>query len=169
MKKGDTMKVAINKCWGGFGLSHQATKRLAELEGRQCFFFKNARKENGEIDLDHLIPIETDKLGSEFMWYAYDVPNPDEVLPSRGKEWNALSQEEKRRCNEEWSEHSLYYGRMEGRRSDPLLIQALEELGDEANGKHAEIHIIEIPDGVDYEIDEYDGMETIHEKHRSWG
>ena len=28
--------------------------------------------------------------------------------------------------------------------------------------------IIEIPDDIEWEIDNYDGIESIHEKHRSW-
>ena len=54
-------------------------------------------------------------------------------------------------------------------REDSALIQVIEEFGREASGRHAELEIVEIPDGVDYEIDDYDGMESIHEKHRSWG
>ena len=43
-----------------------------------------------------------------------------------------------------------------------------KELGDKANGRFAEIQIIEIPDDVEWEIDEYDGVETVREKNRSW-
>jgi hypothetical protein len=48
------------------------------------------------------------------------------------------------------------------------LVQVVEELGKEANGNYAKLEIIEIPDDVDWEIDEYDGMEHIAEKHRTW-
>lgn len=41
-------------------------------------------------------------------------------------------------------------------------------MGKKASGKCAELKVIEIPDGVDWEIDDYDGIETVHEKHRSW-
>jgi hypothetical protein len=55
-------------------------------------------------------------------------------------------------------------------RADPVLIAVIEELGSEkASGDFAKLHIVEIPDGVDWEIDEYDGIESISEKHRSWG
>jgi hypothetical protein len=54
-------------------------------------------------------------------------------------------------------------------RTDPRLIQAIEELGEkESSGKLAKVHIIEIPDGIQYEIDEYDGVESVEEIHRSW-
>jgi len=53
-------------------------------------------------------------------------------------------------------------------RSDPHLVQAVEELGVRANGVHADLAIVEIPDGVQWEIAEYDGMEHVAEKHRRW-
>ena len=53
-------------------------------------------------------------------------------------------------------------------RNDPVLIKVVEALGEKANGTFAELKIVEIPDGTDWEIDEYDGSETIHEKHKSW-
>lgn len=53
-------------------------------------------------------------------------------------------------------------------RACPLLVKVVEELGKEANGTCAELKVVEIPDGIEWEIDEYDGMETVDEKHRSW-
>lgn len=54
-------------------------------------------------------------------------------------------------------------------RSDPRLITAIEKIGlKNSNGDFAKLKIIEIPDDIDWEIDEYDGVETVHEKHRSW-
>lgn len=48
-------------------------------------------------------------------------------------------------------------------RTNPLLIQVIEELGDEASGRFSKIKIIEIPDDMKYEIEDYDGMETVRE------
>lgn len=48
------------------------------------------------------------------------------------------------------------------------LIQVIEELGEDASGTCAKLVIVEIPDDVIWEIEEYDGWETIEEVHRSW-
>lgn len=53
-------------------------------------------------------------------------------------------------------------------RADPALVQAVEELGDKAWGRYAELKVVEIPDGVKYEIAEYDGLEHVVEQHCTW-
>ena len=53
-------------------------------------------------------------------------------------------------------------------RDDPALVKTVMDLGKKANGKHAELKIVEIPDDVDWEITEYDGLEQVEEKHRIW-
>ncbi len=55
-------------------------------------------------------------------------------------------------------------------RNDPRLIEIIERLGSEAcSGQHAKLKIVEIPNGIEWEIDEYDGMESVAEKHCTWG
>lgn len=53
-------------------------------------------------------------------------------------------------------------------RDDPALIQTVEALGREVNDRFASLEIIEIPDDVEWQIEEYDGTEWIAEKHRTW-
>lgn len=53
-------------------------------------------------------------------------------------------------------------------RTDPLLVEAVETLKEEANGNSAELKVVEIPDDIEYYIHEYDGYEEIHENHHSW-
>ena len=53
-------------------------------------------------------------------------------------------------------------------RNDPILVQVVETLGIEANDQFAKLHIVDIPDDVQWQIDEYDGMESVEEVHRSW-
>jgi hypothetical protein len=53
-------------------------------------------------------------------------------------------------------------------RNDPALIQVVEEMGEAANDLCAELKIVEIPEDVDWYIEDYDGNEHIAERHRTW-
>lgn len=46
-------------------------------------------------------------------------------------------------------------------RTDPVLVQVVEELGDAANDTYAALYIVELPAGTQYRIDEYDGNESV--------
>lgn len=58
--------------------------------------------------------------------------------------------------------------RWEIAREDPHLVQVVEELGAAANGPYAELKVVEVPDGVEWTIHEYDGCEWVAEVHRTW-
>ena len=53
-------------------------------------------------------------------------------------------------------------------RCDSTLINIIRTMGDLANDRYSRLKIVEIPDGTDYFIQEYDGMEWIAESHRTW-
>lgn len=110
-------RVVVNRCYGGFGLSHEAMLRYAELKGLSVY----PQKQSGYY-LYWLDPIERKK--------------------------------------------TLYESDIE--RDDEHLVQVVEEMGEAANGDYAELSVVEIPDDVQWQIDEYDGMETVEEAHRSW-
>lgn len=134
------MKVVINKCYGGFGLSHKATMRYAELKGIKLYpHTTDGRKKSGVKEWK-----EGDREPFFLMYYTAPQTGPktndDEYFDRPGRE----------------------------DRADPHLIQVVEELGEEANGKYAELSIVEVPDDVAWEIEEYDGTEWIAEKHRTW-
>ncbi len=42
-------------------------------------------------------------------------------------------------------------------RTNPKLIAVVEQLGEQANGGAADLRVVEIPDGVQWHIEEYDG------------
>jgi hypothetical protein len=46
-------------------------------------------------------------------------------------------------------------------RTDPILVQVVEELGKHANADFAKLKVVEIGEGVQYRISEYDGNEHI--------
>ena len=53
-------------------------------------------------------------------------------------------------------------------RDDALLVQLVEEMGEKADGEYADLVVVEVPDDVGWEIEDYDGMETIREVSRIW-
>jgi len=53
-------------------------------------------------------------------------------------------------------------------RADPALIQVVEELGKKSFDRYAKLRVVEIPEGVSWFIEEYDGLEHVSEKHRTW-
>ena len=53
-------------------------------------------------------------------------------------------------------------------RDDPYLIQTIRELGDAASSRFCTLKIVEVPADVDWEIGEYDGLEWVAERHRTW-
>jgi hypothetical protein len=116
------MKVVINRCYGGFGLSDQAVQRYAELKGINLVMEKS----------EHAI-------GSVF--YVDGIKD---------------------------DEHYFSYYDLSNDRTDPVLVQVVEELGDVANGFASELMIVDIPDDIEFTVEEYDGLEWVAEAHRTW-
>jgi len=155
------MEIVINKCYGGFSISLKAIKRMAELKGRKCYFF------DYDIKQEMYTPTTLD-LVTKWSTFAFDIPNPnDELAYPKRKNWLSLSTKEREEYNRKYESHLLPSRPTD--RTDADLIRVIRELGEEANGHCAELEIIEIPDGIEYNIDEYDGVESVHEVHRSWG
>lgn len=141
------MKVVINRCFGGFGLSHEAVMRYFEIKGITVY------PEQG-----------TDVWK---FWTYWTVKPEDRPETKEGERFYAMSLDERQAYNKIHSENTIY--ERDIARDDPALVQAVEELGDKANGSHAELAIVQIPDGVNWEISEYDGREHVAEKHQTWG
>ena len=53
-------------------------------------------------------------------------------------------------------------------RDDEHLIAVVELMGTEANTRFSKLKIVEIPDDVNWCIEEYDGKEWVAERHRTW-
>lgn len=53
-------------------------------------------------------------------------------------------------------------------RDDPLLVQVVESLGSAADGFCAELKVVEIPEGINWGIAEYDGREHLAQTHQTW-
>ena len=143
----------INACFGGFSLSNKGIKRYLELKGKKCYFYKNDFKikifeKTGEKNNVFLNYIFTKNFGDKFKDAEFISGGP------QNKKYKAI-----------WDYH---FSGGDISRDDEHLIQVVEELGEEANGECAKLEIVEIPNGVDWEKDEYDGIESVEEAHRSW-
>lgn len=138
------MKVVINACFGGFSVSKQAAEWMAE-RGHE-----HAQKELAECAKNNDFIQAFIKTGE---WPA----------ECRGFTRSMLEIDAK------YKGEARFYGHFsEVDRHDPLLVGAVEALGEAADGECAKLRVVEVPDGVDYEISEYDGNEHVAEKHRTW-
>jgi len=131
------MKVVINNCHGGFGLSDEAIERYIDLRG--LCLYKDVNSTWKTISY-YTVPV------AEFEESHQQDKKTGDYVKS-----NAL-------C---WSEYDI-------ERNDPLLIQVVEEMGENVNTRFSELKVVEIPDDVAWHIQEYDGLEWVAENHRTW-
>jgi len=141
------MKVVINKCYGGFGLSHAAVMRYGELKGMTLYPEKHPTYPS--------------------LTTYWTVPPESRLAPLSNGAFYAATQEERIESNRKYSQQTLDERVIA--RDDPALVQVVEELGKKASGRCASLQVVEVPDDVSWEIDEYDGMEHVAESHRTWG
>lgn len=152
------MKVVINVCYGGFSLSPQAVAAIAKRKGRPCYFFKSSLSGG-----DRFTRIEMPN-DSDFMWSAFDIENPNEILDQ--SDFHTWTMEQRQASNALYNKHA--HDMRPEDRSDTDLVAVVEELGEQSFGSCARLRVVEIPDGTEYEIEEYDGMEHVAEVHRTW-
>jgi len=137
------MKLVINRCYGGFGLSQKAVLLFAERKG---------------------FPLYPETKGPLNLTTYWKVPAEQRIKDYDN--WCQMSIEERKAYNATYSEQTL--NAREIPRDDSDLVFVVETLGDAASGDWAQLRVVEIPDGVDWEVNEYDGRETVEEKHRVW-
>lgn len=157
------MLVVINKCFGGFSLSNLAIKALCERKRIPCHFFT---REGFDGPWTRISDDEAFNSRSVFGPSAFRCEDPSGI-PNQGN-WHNMSMEERAESNRIYSEVMVPYGR-DLKREDVDLVAVVQTLGEKANGVCAKLDVVKIPDDVNWEIDEYDGNETIREVSRSWG
>lgn len=83
------------------------------------------------------------------------------------EEYNKIHNECKSSNNYRAS-NALYFLVKDIERTDSYLIQTILELGQRADGRCANLTVVDIPDNIKFTIEEYDGKEHIAEQHRTW-
>ena len=136
------MKIVINSCYGGFGLSYQGVMEYAKNKGIKLYGFIDESSRRIYSEHGETLDLNTTKA----LIHYTTKPVKDEKGLNRHY----------------WSDRGIS-------RDDEALIKTVQKLKKKANGNCAELKIVEIPDGIGYEIGEYDGIEHIAEKHRTWG
>lgn len=128
------MKIVINTCYGGFSISLAGLKRYYEIKfpERKLYFYKR-----------------------DFSTHIYTKVSEDKYDIIFDKDFgNTFKANEI--DNDVFNDH--FVSTYDFKRTDPVLIQVVEELGDKANGTCAELKVVEFS-GNKYRICEYDGME----------
>lgn len=139
------MKVVINKCYGGFSISEEAVYKIAELKGLTIY-----PEMYGYLGLDKIYWTCEEKPEG----YIEDI------------NFSKASIEDRIKSNYIFTENTI--SNRPSNRTCQFLIKAIEELGKNANGELSNLKIVEIPDEVEFTIEDYDGIEWIAEKHRVW-
>jgi hypothetical protein len=151
-----TQKIAINKCYGGFGLSIPATlEYYRRKNGAELHIYTEQRdpqtrmilRTKGGLNYHHKEP---EDIG-ERDWMCIHFSTLDKPAIT----------------DDELNDH--YFDYHDIPRDDPILTSLVEEMGSDVNSRYANLIIVEIPDGVKWTVSEYDGWETVEEEHRSWG
>lgn len=143
MSKAKIRKVVINRCHGGFSLSNDAMMFYAKKSGFKLYPFIAKRRTDGSVDFHN------------FEIYV-------------GQEDNFCIHYSKKPLKNGKYDEKAYFDARGFERDDPVLIAVVEELGAKANGRCADLKIAEIPSDVNFQIDEYDGLEQVEETHRTW-
>ena len=129
------MKIILNKCYGGFGISDKGYELYCKKKNLDLYRYTTDDSRFRKINKESYLTYYFTKDFGE----SGDKKNLD------------------------WDFHIYLDSRY---REDPVLIEVVEELGEEANGRYSNLQVVDIPDELryNYDIDEYDGIETLHRK-----
>lgn len=141
------MKIVLNGCYGGFGLSYEAMVLYWYARCRDLYFYRDISTYDGyskvqKYERISLANIQQQTKFNRLTGYIYCTTEdqgeyldhfPENVVSDRDID-----------------------------RTDPILISVVETMGSEAaSGRFAKLYIEEIPNGTQYKIDEYDGLEEL--------
>lgn len=137
-------KVILNKSYGGFSLSSKAYINYANKLNKKLYIYKF----NLDTQKYYLVNKKNinNKDSMNLLFLHYCFTNCGRVTQQLS---NTIDLDNKYR-------------------EDKTLIEVVEELGEEANTFASKLVVVEIPDDLDYMIDDYDGWETLHQKVQEW-
>lgn len=133
------MKVVINKGFHQFGLSLEALRKMFG----DVYVYQHDLLLDLYFRQDSLV--DRGSCSNNFIYSTHDY----------GKETLNIKEE-----------HRIYFDTID--RSLDKLVSIVEEMGEKAGSYGVFLSVIEIPDNVNWEIEEFDGQERIREVGRIW-
>jgi len=124
------MRVVINTCFGGFGISDEAAEWLINERGWTLTYYT---PKGNLFNPDADFVVNTEHIS---MMGLYSLAR--------------------------WRRHENEL------RCRPDLIDCIKTLGTKVNTRFSELKVVTIPNSIEWQIEEYDGIEHIAEKHRTW-
>ncbi len=144
------MKIILNKCFGGFGLSHVAKINLLEAKGLKVYAYRVEEHYNSDPYSEYTLR-KIDKFYKterRFETFVY-------LKEPLAKDVTRISLHD----YVEMLENGKYTFDEDKLRVDKDVIAIVEQLGSAASDNFSNLEIFEIPNGSEYIIDDYDGLE----------
>ena len=140
------MKIVLNGYYGGFGLSYEATALYLHAKNREAFFYAdistyhNTSDRYAKVHKYKRVTLPEIRSSQYYMIYCTTTDQGELI--------------------DHFPEDIVHFDDLD--RTDPTLISVVETMGPKAaSGKYASLYIEEIPNGTQYKIDNYDGIEEL--------
>jgi len=145
-------KVVISRCFDGFKISKECAEYMAALGDTQA---------QAELDVWHERKFVIDSLRESGV-----IPEGhDEYIVDEAKRCVDLGYAEPHF----WGTghpSGIHYADSGYKRDGEALVKAVEALGERASP--SKLKIVEIPDGVEFHVNGFDGYEYVAENYRTW-
>lgn len=148
-KEVGTKKILINTDIGLFNLSYLASQYYLELSGHDPYIYRKDETVYTWINLNYIIEDNSGDYG--------------DILFSKVYQGHSIQ-------HDNFDFNSVFFpGDLDCEREDENLIKTFETLGDKCNTEDCKLLIVEIPNNIEYYIDQDDDCgEVIHEYHKQW-
>lgn len=144
-------KILLNKDYGCFDVSLEATLEYAKRKHLKVSIYK-AHYHKGKDVTYSLVSYKTLRDNNSKSLFGYVL-----ATKNYGRVTQFIPQNDRLDLDETY-------------REDTTLIEIVEEMGPKASGKFGCLKVVEIPDELvgNYMIDNYDGIERLHQKVQEW-
>ena len=144
-----TFPIILNKSYGGFTVSVEGYKLYAQKRGLKLYYYRYVDEEGDTFIYKRYLAEELKKEDLHPIFYFSSIKDLGEYT------------------NERPTDPTIILDLDKGHREDPILVEVVRELGQSANTFLSDLKIVDVPISFangNYTIDDYDGIETLHEK-----